>query len=242
MCTLSWIAHAAGYEAFFNRDELLTRRPATPPSESVRAGVHYLAPHDGDHGGTWIVANERGVTLCVMNLYGASVRDPGAAARSRGLMLPELADAASTDEVRSRLASSDLSRYRGFTLTAFAPLGSHSVAIWNGATLRFDSLEIANRPLTSSSYDGPGAARSRTAQLQRLSSMGCVLDAALLTSFHQSHEPERGPYSVCMHRADAATVNYTHVTVTPSLVELRHAQGAPCTNPTGAPLRLTRHA
>lgn len=242
MCTLSWITHATGYEAFFNRDELLTRRLSTPPMESVRTGVRYLAPLDGDHGGTWIVANERGVTLCVMNLYGAAVRDPGATARSRGLMLPELADVGSADEAHSRLASTDLSRYRGFTLIAFAPLGPHGVACWDGATLTFDPLEITDRPLSSSAYDAPGAARSRTEQLLRLTSNGRSIDGALLASYHRSHDPERGPYSVCMHRADAATVNYTHVTVTPSHVEMRHAQGSPCANPVAGPLKLTRHA
>jgi len=52
MCTATWLRGITGYEVFFNRDELATRKPARPPARRDRGGVRILAPLDGDAGGT----------------------------------------------------------------------------------------------------------------------------------------------------------------------------------------------
>jgi hypothetical protein len=49
------------------------------------------------------------------------------------------------------------------------------------------------------------------------------------------HVPETGPFSTCMHRADAATVSYTEVVVSSRQAMMRHHAGAPCEN-TARPL------
>ena len=54
MCTVSWIHQGPGYQLFCNRDEKHTRRPASKPQLLTRGGVRFLAPIDGDFGGTWI--------------------------------------------------------------------------------------------------------------------------------------------------------------------------------------------
>ncbi len=69
MCTVSWRAARDGYDLFFNRDELHTRAPELPPALSERDGVRFLAPRDGDHGGTWLAVNEHGLTVCLLNDY-----------------------------------------------------------------------------------------------------------------------------------------------------------------------------
>jgi Transport and Golgi organisation 2 len=49
-----------------------------------------------------------------------------------------------------------------------------------------------------------------------------------LQKLHKSHDPEPGPYSICMHRPDAATVSYTQVEFTPREISMVYVAGPPC--------------
>src|SRR5262249_2333428 len=51
-----------------------------------------------------------------------------------------------------------------------------------------------------------------------------------LRALHRSHEPRRGPFSICMHRDDAATVSYTEITVEDHAVTMRYKAGSPCSD------------
>ena len=75
VCTLSWFDAPDGYHLFFNRDERRTRRAEIPPAVRCRGSVRFIAPLDGDFGGTWIAANESGLTLCLLNGFGDSDGD-----------------------------------------------------------------------------------------------------------------------------------------------------------------------
>jgi hypothetical protein len=75
----------------------------------------------------------------------------------------------------------------------------------------------------SSGYDEPGAQAARSQvfrQALRQSSAGTL---AWLRRLHRSHRPERGAYSICMHREDAATVSYTEIRSRPGRVEMEYA-------------------
>lgn len=67
MCTVSWLHKAKGYVLLCNRDERHTRKPALGPRISERNGISFIAPVDGDHGGSWIGVNQFGLTLCLLN-------------------------------------------------------------------------------------------------------------------------------------------------------------------------------
>jgi len=54
MCTVSWLRRAGGYELFCNGDGRRARKGAAPPVTQEARGVRFLAPLDGDHGGTWL--------------------------------------------------------------------------------------------------------------------------------------------------------------------------------------------
>ncbi len=60
MCTVSWIHEEGGYQLFSNRDETYTRKPALPPSAREQRGVRFIAPIDGDQGGSWIGVSAAG--------------------------------------------------------------------------------------------------------------------------------------------------------------------------------------
>src|SRR3954463_10191523 len=85
MCTVSWNVGHGGYDLFFNCDELNTRAPEVAPVVFRRSGVQFVAPTDGDHHGTWLLANEFGLTIRLLNDYAHAWRPSNAGARySRG--------------------------------------------------------------------------------------------------------------------------------------------------------------
>src|SRR6185312_11981515 len=90
MCTVSWIHAREGYQLLCNRDERHTRRPAQAPTVRQNGGVRFIAPIDGEEGGSWIGVNEFGLTLCLLNRY-----DP--------LVVPRDLERQSLDELKGRL-------------------------------------------------------------------------------------------------------------------------------------------
>jgi uncharacterized protein with NRDE domain len=233
MCTATWIRTGGGYEVFFNRDELATRKPARAPAVRVRDGVRFLAPEDGDAGGTWIGVNERGVSVGLANGPEAAP-----AARSRGQLVLDLLAAGSVADVGRRVLAADPSRHRPFELFAIEPGGE--VGIWSS-----DARTIERRPgvaegaiLVSSSRDAERARRERRSLLERLARANGGLDAKLLAAFHASHEPERGPYSPCMHREGASTVSLTRVRVGEGGIEMEYRAGPPCEAGRAVAMRL----
>ena len=239
MCTASWLIRPEGFELFFNRDESRRRAVARPPERLELEGVCVLAPVDADAGGTWIGVNEFGLALGLLNA--PSEREPDArtapaGARSRGLLVRELLAARDARAALARLARATLAQYRGFTLALFEPGREPFVRAWDGREL---AAREARVPLSSSSLDRERAQAERDGTLTRLLG-GRAPRRELLERFQASHEPERGPWSPCMHRADAATVSASQVRVDARAVALRQAPGPPCTAAFGPWLELER--
>ena len=104
MCTLTWFHESDRYQLFFNRDERRTRKPAIPPALRQKGPSRFIAPLDGNFGGTWIGVNEHGLTLCLLNGHaGDDVAAPTADYTSRGLLLTSLIDSRSTAQLARRL-------------------------------------------------------------------------------------------------------------------------------------------
>lgn len=227
MCTVSWLHDESGYQLFCNRDEKLTRLPARSPRIGYRNGIRFLAPVDGDFGGTWIATNEFGVSLCLLNDSNAGgievPRPPNSV--SRGLLLLHLIDATSTDAVRGRLARADLSAFAAFTLVVLEPRQPVAIVKWNG--VRQSVARGETLPLTSSSFDADGVRTARLAEYLRLAGSE-ARDAKTHFAFHKSHGGGPGPYSPCMHRVDAETVSFTCVKVTPARADYFYLGGPPC--------------
>lgn len=235
MCTASWRHAADGFELHFNRDESVRRGRARPPEPLEVEGVRALAPIDADAGGTWLGVNEHGLAVALLNAW--DLRDDPREPRSRGLLVRDLLAAADVRGAVARLAREDLARYRGFTLLFLAPGGAAGVRHWDGRALGELPPE---RPLASSSLDGGRARNERRALFARLAGDGPEPSREALERFHASHEPERGPWSPCMHRLEAATVSASQVRVDARAVGLRYADGPPCESAFGAWLTLAR--
>jgi len=216
MCTVSWLYDAQGYEVFFSRDEKLTRPPALAPRILIRNSVRCVSPMDTEGGGTWIGVNELGATVCLLNAYTGAP----AGAISRGLLVESLLHCSAVETV-AQLRRIDLTNFAPFKLLALEQGASARIFTWDGVHL----LPVApvRNLLTSSSVDDAGAA------CRREEVFPAQPDSKSLLAFHQSHSPERGAHSVCMHRADAATVSFSRIRVTRSRVQFQYLPGAPCT-------------
>lgn len=228
MCTVTWLRRPAGYEVFFNRDELKTRPPALPPSLVDRAGVATLAPVDGEAGGAWIGANEFGVSLCLLNSYDVSAGAPPAWPISRGLLLVSLLTAATPDEVAARLHQQGLAAYQAFLLLIFALDQPVWLFTWNRQLLQWRELAESDLPLSTSSFSGPEVVAQRRACFHQYQGLAGGLSAEMLRAFHASHVPAAGAFSVCMHRAEAHTVSFSHLAVTSGVVRFHYQPGSPC--------------
>lgn len=236
MCTASWAPGPDGYTFCFNRDERRTRAPALDPAEHARDGARYLAPLDGDFGGTWIAVTQHGVSFGLLNRYSDEPVPLSEEPRSRGLLIPDLVGAPDLLTVAGHLEQIDASRYHPFTLIAVAPGHAALIAAWDGRAIRLQRHAAAGLLLTSSAVDEPEVAASRRATFAAL---GEITPATLETT-HRSHVPERGPRSICMHRSEANTRSYTRVVVTPQQVAMHHTEGPPCERGTPRSLYLTR--
>jgi len=214
MCTVSWCAAPGGYELFFNRDELNARAPEQPPLLALRRGVRFLAPRDGDHGGTWLAVNEHGLTVCLLNDYSGRNRTGTAGPReSRGQLVLSVADAPALPAVARRIRSRSLGAVAPFWLLALVPGENPLLLHWSGAALACRHAPIRPPLLTSSSFTTAEVTAARQAAFRQFVQMADHPTARELTGFQRQHDPAAGAFSVAMQRPDAATRSFSHIAV-----------------------------
>ena len=220
MCTVSYEITKNGYRLLFNRDEQRTRKKAIAPV--LRQGA--LMPIDSQSGGTWIAVNQWGVTVALLNDYQSS-RQP-VFRTSRGQIIPMLVQWQTIAEVIEAAKSIDLSQYDGFRLVVFGPDNQPRVLAEknNGLVEETDCVW----PVSSSSY---GSDVEYVRQQYRL---------ADLDAYHRSHQPQKGPYSVCVHRDDVVTVSLTEVQVSTNKILMRYIDGSPCLNSVAVSQEMNR--
>lgn len=193
---MTWWRGEGRYEVFFNRDELKTRSRALPPEPmTTRQGIRFLAPTDPDAGGAWMLVNEYGVSVSLLNRWHQDTNIAGPV-KSRGQLVLSLASAKSAQEVILQLRETDHSQHNPFTLVAIDPLET-LVEAWDGSRL---FSEKAAPPLTSSSYCFPEVSQAR------YDSYECLLgnDTPSLKKYHAGGE-DQSAYTVRMNRPDAQT-------------------------------------
>lgn len=232
MCTLTWLRSNSGYQVFFNRDELKTRQRAIPPCLHKASDINYIAPIDRDAGGTWISANQQGLTFCLLNNYQACHDLPDRNWISRGLLVRDLAHLPSTDAVISALDSISMLSYRPFDLIIFELRLEPFQLAWDGTKLV--AKKNPSMPITSSSFNSSEVVSGR---IKRINDEH-PLNSKSLLEFHSSHAPEKGAYSVCMHRDDAHTVSFSHIQASEKQITFDYRDGSPCSTATTQSLTL----
>lgn len=239
MCTVSWIHEGSGYQVLCNRDELDSRLPGVAPRELTCDGVRYLAPLDGNFGGSWVAVNEFGITLALLNRPGSGAH----ATRSRGLLVRELMGAQSLEELEETMTGRRLAAFAGFSMVALEPARTAVLFEWDGRQLTTSWNAEQQMPLTSSSFDPAGVEFRRREEFGVRAQTAARLDAELLFEFHRSHGlhgDRPSAYTTCMHRSGAQTVSFTWVEVAASQVRMFYSPEPPCTWARGESTRLTR--
>jgi transport and Golgi organization protein 2 len=237
MCTVTWLPRPDGYHLLCNRDERDSRQPALGPRIHEQNGVKYIAPVDGDHGGSWIGTNEFGMSLCLLNRYGDVQSDENREYISRGLLLIDLLDCSEVEQVTLRISDVDLSRFRPFNLLVLPRSAESALLEWTGSKFSIVSDVESFVPLTSTSLTEPGVAVERRLQFAAIATRQ-GLNEDSLDDYHRSHLPTRGSYSVCMHRDGAATVSLSKVSVTPVEIVFAYESGSPCESTSVTTVRL----
>ncbi|WP_306536654.1 NRDE family protein [Geobacter sp.] len=230
MCTATWVMTENGYDLLFNRDVQRTRGIARPPEIRVERGVRYIAPVDTDHGGTWLGVNEFGLAVGLVNHYPAGqapADEDSDGMMSRGHRVRSLLTCATKEEVLTRCAQEQTGRYRPFILLVIEPGSKAATLTWDGTGAGV-VREPVRPPVTTSSFRTLDVIEHRRRFFERMTAGQETISLDLLAAYHASHDPEAGPFSVCLHRPDAKTVSFSHIRVDAGTVLFRYWEGSPC--------------
>lgn len=230
MCTLTFVPTADGYVVGMNRDELRSRPAAHPPQVRRRDGTEILCPTE-PAGETWIACSQRGVLMALLNWNDVEPGRLYAKTKSRGFVIPTLIGEPDIAAVESTFDGMTLN-VLPFRLFGFFA-GEKRAALW-----RWDGTRKERRTLPwSRGHWFSSSLSDREAEEQR----GVACEAAAsdpdfgtpesMRLLHASHVPAAGPFSVCVHRPDAATVSYTEVVCRKRLLVMRYVAGNPCRKP-----------
>jgi Transport and Golgi organisation 2 len=227
MCTVTFLPRQRGYALAMNRDEKLTRITGLPPAEKIIQGRKMLSPSEPG-GGTWIALNDFGATFALINWYLITARVKGEMV-SRGRVVSAVGVLDSPGSASLILETLPLKRINPFRLIGFFPAaGEIAEWRWDLKKLVCKNHHWRVRQWISSGFDEPAAQRMRSETFRRAMKQKSAGSLDWLRRLHRSHLPQSGPFSTCLHRADAATVSCTEVTVSPDQAVMRHHAGAPC--------------
>lgn len=227
MCTVSFLPKSQGFYLAMNRDEKRDRSAALAPA-IVETGNHRAVFPRERTGGTWISVNDVGVCLALIDWHRIE-RKPKNDTLRRGLAVKELAGQSTADEVAASLKRLPLRNLRPFRLIVISPDDRRVTKwSWNLQRLTRRDHDWQRKHWFSSGFDEHRAEveRAKICASDGVNTTGDSLKR--LRQLHRSHAPKRGPFSICMHRADAATVSYTEVSVTENSASMRYAGGPPC--------------
>lgn len=207
-----------------NRDERRTRARGRPPRVTRTDAGEFLAPVDGDFGGTWIGVNRHGLAAAILNRYEDTAADSPPGRVSRGLLLRRvLLEADRPGAVVRLVRAARLADFLPFTLVTVSAGSAVTMIDWNGRALRVTSTRTPGVIRTSSGSDQVAADQAR-----RAAARGLGTTPAALRRLHRSHLPVRGPLSACMHRPEARTQSLTEIDVGPRAARIWYAAGSPC--------------
>lgn len=227
MCTVSFLPSSQGFYLAMNRDEKRDRFAALPPKIVEFENHRVLFPREPT-GGTWISANDAGVCLALINWHRIK-REPNNGVRTRGEVIRKLAGISTSDEISAAVKKLALRKLRPFRLIAIVSSENRVIEWrWNLNRLSIRKHSWEPHHWFSSSFDEATTEATRARVCAALPDESAKQDVKWLRRLHRSHEPERGPFSICMHRPDAATVSYTEVAVSGRSVVMCYKHGPPC--------------
>ncbi len=229
MCTISFLPTRHGFLLAMNRDEQISRPRALAPRRHWTGTRASLYPSEAG-GGTWVGVSDVGLSLALVNWYAKPQRDR-ALCVSRGIIIPHLLAAEGLAELAAMFADLPLANINPFRLIAVSAKERQLREWrWDGKRLTSSRFGWTRRHWFSSGYDEALTNKMRAA----VAGTFAKWTPAGLRKLHQSHLPDEGPFSICMHRMDARTVSYTEIVAAKSGAVMRYAAGSPCSGKPGA--------
>jgi hypothetical protein len=229
MCTVSFLSKPRGFYLAMNRDEKRQRFAALAPTVIELEHRRAIFPREST-GGTWISANDAGICLALINWHRIE-REPKNDALSRGLVVRELAGKSTVDEIGTAVMKLPLRKLRPFRLIAIVPAERCVIEWrWNLQRLALRNHQWQLHHWFSSGFDEQRAELERQRVCDAAKGQQTAGSLSWLRQLHHSHAPRRGPFSICMHRRDAATVSYTEVAVSKHRATMLYKPGACCSN------------
>jgi hypothetical protein len=225
MCSVSFLPRENGFVLAMNRDELLSRVPALPPRLHLRGELAVLCPSEPG-GGTWIGVSSAGLAFSLLNWHSQPDR-PGENLVSRGEVVRALLSARSSREAASILRELPLKKMNPFRLIAIS-LPEHLLTEWRSGN---EGLTSQAHPWKRHHWFSSGLDEHKAIRVRRevcAEFPGDLQELATLRKLHASHLPVAGPFSLCMHRPEAATVSYTEISVRGDEAAMFYIPGAPC--------------
>jgi hypothetical protein len=146
---------------------------------------------------------------------------------SRGEVVRALLCSHSSSEAASILEELPLRRMNPFRLIAVS-LRERSLMEWRSG---IEALTSKGHPWKRQHWFSSGFDEARANQVRRrvcAQFPGHLEDLATLRKLHATHLPSAGPFSLCMHRQDAATVSYTELSVGDYTAAMSYISGSPC--------------
>jgi len=228
MCTLTFVSRDNSYYLAMNRDEHVARRVAKLPTGVNLGDIRAVYPRDVE-GGTWIAANDRGITLALLN-WNDALHSNARKIRSRGELIPELIRFGSHHDVDTAFKQLDLNGILPFRLVGFFPLEQEiSEWRWNLERLDSDLHEWKTRQWFSSSLSDEQASLHRGEACRSAWREKDAGSLSWLRKLHAAHDAQRGPFSICVHRENVETLSYTEFACTSTQVLCNYFPGNPCT-------------
>ncbi len=228
MCTLTFVPAEDGYLVGMNRDELLTRPVALPPKVFERSGIEMVYPREPS-GGAWIACNGQGNLLALLNWNGSESHNLSEKRGTRGLVIPQLIvlpDLSTTDSHFHQMNLDCLFPFR--LIGVFRSEKVVNEWRWDGTAKQFLRLSWARKHWFSSSLSDSLAEKERGRACEAVAGEPAAGSNGWLRRLHRSHVPGPGPFSVCVHRQDAATVSYTEVRCGRTHISMDYLDGNPC--------------
>jgi hypothetical protein len=201
-----------------NRDELLTRAPALPPTLWAAGPRRALMPIDPQSGGTWIAANDAGLVFALLNANDQASA-PGAV--SRGTIIPTLVGCATVSRALAQVQQIRADWFAPFRLLIIDRDEVIDCRL-HGARLHHRRYGLRRALLRTSSGLGDAVVSGPRRMLFRRTMSGSGDAQAAQDTYHRHQWPGREAISVTMRRADAATVSRTVVEVREGSVRLSY--------------------
>ena len=228
MCTVTFVPKRLGCLVAMNRDDMRTREQALAPE--VRAVGSTTAAYPMERGGgTWCGANAHGLIFALLNWHVAK----GTKQRTRGEVIPSVLGCPNLNEVKKMIEHLHFVGMLPFRLIGFST-SEKAIREWRWDGARVDGIshpwELGH--WFSSGMSDESAEAARRPVCVAAEQDATARSAAWVRRLHRSHQPERGAFSICVHRPDAATLSYTEFLSTPRRITVRYLPGSPCEHQT----------